>query len=150
MPTILGQLTRATNILGHHLEERIVETGLYVTEYLVLRTAASDPEATTADVRRSLALRHAAFSDVVRRSVARGYARVIPAPRDRRTKLLTLTLPGAQAVRIAEDIHRDLEGYLGAPIRQLEAFEFIQALGGRLSMIPAATLLSDGLPLATA
>ena len=51
MPTILGQLTRATNLLTHHLEDRLVETGLYATEYLVLRTASMDREATASQVR---------------------------------------------------------------------------------------------------
>ena len=55
-----------------------------------------------------------------------------------------------QLTRATNILGHHLEGYLGAPIRQLEVFEFVQALGGRLSMIPAATLLSDGLPLATA
>ena len=58
MPTILGQLTRATNILGHHLEERIVETGLYVTEYLVLRTspAAECPACHRKDLKQLMSL----------------------------------------------------------------------------------------------
>jgi DNA-binding MarR family transcriptional regulator len=150
MPTILGQLTRATNLLTHHLEDRLAETGLYATEYLVLRTAAMDREATAAQVRHSLAVRDAAFSDIVRRAVARGYVRLGPPPRDRRTRRLTLTLPGDRAVRIASGIHLDLEAYLGSPMRQLEIFEALNALGDAMGAIPAATILEDGLPLATA
>lgn len=97
MPSILGQLTRATNLLSHHLEDRLVETGLYATEYLVLRTASIDPDATAAQVRHALGLRDSAFSDVVRRSVARGYVTIQPAPRDRRTRRLALTVPGDRA-----------------------------------------------------
>ena len=150
MPTILGQLTRATNLLSHHLEDRLVETGLYATEYLVLRTASLDPEATASQVRHSLGLRDAAFSDVVRRSVARGYVRIGLPPRDRRTRRLALTVPGFQAVRIASGIHQDLEACLGNPQRQLEIFELLNALGDMMRAIPDATILEDGFPLATA
>ncbi len=150
MPTILGQLTRATNLLTHQLEDRLVETGLYATEYLVLRTASMDREATASQVRHSLALRDAAFSDVVRRAVDRGYVRFGVPPRDRRTRRLLLSVPGDRATRIASGIQQDLEAHLGAPKRQLEIFEFLHALGDSMAAIPAATILEDGLPLATA
>ncbi len=61
MPTILGQLTHATNVLTHGLEDRIVETGLYASEYLVLRAADTNPDATAADVRRALGMRDGRF-----------------------------------------------------------------------------------------
>lgn len=150
MPTILGQLTRATNLLTHHLEDRLVETGLYATEYLVLRTASMDREATASQVRHSLALRHPAFSDIVRRAVDRGYVKFGPPPRDRRTRRLVLSVPGDRAIRIASGIQQDLEAHLGNPKRQLEIFEFLNALGDAMAAIPAATILEDGLPLATA
>lgn len=150
MPTILGQLTRATNVLTHQLEDRIVETGMRATEYLILRTAAVDPEATTADVRRSLGFRDAAFSDAVRRAVTKGYAGTVPAPRDRRTRRLVLTLPGSQATRIAAGIHADLEAQLGVPKRQLEIFQSLEHLARLLESIPSAVRLEDGLPVDTA
>ena len=150
MPTILGQLTRATNLLTHHLEDRLVETGLYATEYLVLRTASLDREATASQVRHALALRDAAFSNVVRRAIDRGYVRYGPPPRDRRTRRLMLSIPGDRAIRIASGIQQDLEAHLGTPQRQLETFEFLRALGDAMAAIPAATILEDGLPLATA
>jgi DNA-binding MarR family transcriptional regulator len=150
MPTILGQLTRATNLLTHHLEDRLVETGLYATEYLVLRTASMDRDATATQVRHSLALRDAAFSDVVRRAVDRGYVRFGPPPRDRRTRRFVLTVPGDRAVRIAAGIQQDLEAHLGHANRQLEIFESLNKLGDAMAAIPAATILEDGLPLATA
>ena len=150
MPTILGQLTRATNLLTHHLEDRLAETGLFATEYLVLRTASIDREATASQVRSSLALRDAAFSDVVRRAVDRGYVRVGPPPLDRRTRRLVLTIPGDRAIRIASGIQQDLEAHLGSPARQLEIFEFLNTLGDAMAVIPAAPILEDGLPLATA
>jgi DNA-binding MarR family transcriptional regulator len=137
-------------LLSHHLEDRLVETGMYATEYLVLRTASMDRDATAAQVRRSLALRDAAFSDVIRRSVARGYVRLGPPPRDRRTRRLTLTIPGDRAVRIASEIHQDLEAQWGDARRQLEAFELLNALGDAMATIPPAIILEDGLPLATA
>ena len=150
MPTILGQLTRATNLLTHHLEDRLVETGLFATEYLVLRTVSMDPEATASQIRRSLALRDAAFSDIVRRAVARGYVRYGPPPRDRRTRRLALSIPGDRAIRIASGIQQDLEAHLGDPARQLEMFESLNALGSEMAAIPAAIILEDGLPLETA
>jgi DNA-binding MarR family transcriptional regulator len=137
-------------LLSHHLEDRLVETGMYATEYLVLRTASMDREATPSQVRRSLALRDAAFSDVVRRSVARGYVRFGSPPRDRRTRRLTLTIPGDRAVRIASAIHQDLEAQWGDARRQLEAFELLNALGDAMATIPPAIILEYGLPLATA
>lgn len=150
MATILGQLTRATNLITHHLEDRLVETGLYATEYLVLRTASMDLEVTAAQVRHSLALRDAAFSDVVRRAIARGYVGLGQPPRDRRTRRLVLSVPGERAIRIASAIQQDLEAHLGDPQRQLEIFEFLNAPGDAMAAIPAATILEDGLPLATA
>src|SRR5688572_28500214 len=137
MPTILGQLTRATNLLTHHLEDRLVETGLYATEYLVLRTASLDRGATASQVGRSLALRDAAFSDVVRRAVGRGYVGFGPPPRDRWTRRLVLSVPADRATRIASGIQQDLEVHLGAPQRQLEIFEFLHALGDAMAAIPA-------------
>lgn len=150
VPTILGQLTRATNVLTHQLEARIVETGMRATEYLVLRTASVDADATAADVRRSLGLHDAAFSDAVRRAVAKGYAETVPAPRDRRTRRLVLTLPGSRATWIAACIQADLEAQLGVPKRQLEIFRSLDNLARILETIPPVIYLEDGLPTDTA
>ena len=116
----------------------------------MLRTASMDREATASQIRHSLALRDAAFSDIVRRAVDRGYVRFGPPPRDRRTRRLVLSIPGDRAIRIASGIQQDLEAHLGHPKRQLEIFEFLNALGDAMAAIPAATILEDGLPLATA
>lgn len=74
MVTVLDTLTRATNLLSHHLDDRITEVGISTSEYLLLRAARLDPRASTAEIRRSLGMRDAAFSDVLRRTVHRGYA----------------------------------------------------------------------------
>lgn len=149
MPTILGQLTHATNVLRHGLEDRIVETGLYVSEYLVLRAADSNPDATAADVRRALGMRDAAFSDLVGRAVGRGYVTLIAAPMDLRTRSLRLTLTGQQAIDIAAGIHRDLESHLGAPRQQLAIYRQLDGLGRVLDTVPRVAFHSDGLPLDT-
>lgn len=83
MPTFLARLVRASNLLSHHLDDRITELGIGTQEYLLLRCALLNPDASTAVIRRSLGLRDAAFSDVVRRSLHRGYARAVPFPHDR-------------------------------------------------------------------
>ena len=80
----------------------------------------------------------------------RGYVRIGAPPRDRRTRRLELTVPGAQVIRIASGVHQDLEGHLGNGQRQLEIFELLNHLGDRMRAIPAAQILNDGLPQATA
>lgn len=74
MATVLGKLIRATSLLSHHLDDRITEIGIGTPEYLVLRAMGMAPDATTAEIRRSLGMRDAAFSDVLRRTIHRGYA----------------------------------------------------------------------------
>jgi DNA-binding MarR family transcriptional regulator len=150
MPTVLDKLTRATNLLRHHLDDRITEVGITTPEYLVLRAVRLDPEATTADIRRALGMRDAAFSDVIRRTIHRGYATERPNPRDRRTRRLALSLPGTQALRIAESVHLDLEASMGTGPWMVETAERVDRLGRRLLALPPAERYADGLPLDTA
>ena len=56
----------------------------------------------------------------------------------------------AGTIRIASGIQQDLEAHFGGPKRHLEIFEFLKALGDAMAAIPSATILEDGLPLATA
>jgi hypothetical protein len=41
MASVLDKLIRATNLLSHHLDDRITEIGIGTPEYLVLRAAIS-------------------------------------------------------------------------------------------------------------
>lgn len=150
MPTFLARLVRASNLLSHHLDDRITELGIGTQEYLLLRAALLNPDASTAVIRRSLGLRDAAFSDVVRRSIHRGYARELPFPHDRRTRRIELTLPGAMAVRIAGSIHLDLEAVVGNGPWRVDTLDRLEQIGRRLATIPVAEHYADGLPLDTA
>ncbi len=150
MPTFLFGLRRAGNLLSHHLDDRITELGIGTQEYLLLRSAFLNPDSSTADIRRSLALREAAFSDIVRRSVHRGYARVRPYPHDRRTRRISLTLPGEQALRIAGSIHLEIEAAVGTGPWRADTLDRLEVIGRRLAAVPSAERYADGLPLATA
>ena len=150
MPTFLARLVRATNLVSHHLDDRITEVGIGTQEYLLLRCALLDPEASTARIRTSLGIRDAAFSDVVRRAVHRGYARQLPFPHDRRTRRLELTMPGAIAMRIAGSIHLDLEAAAGTGAWRIDTLDRLEQLGRRLAAIPSAEQYLDGLPRDTA
>lgn len=149
MPTLLAALTRATNLLTHQFDERTVELGIGAAEYLVMRTVHMFPDASAAEVRKSLGMRDAAFSDVVRRTVYRGYATEAPYPGDRRTRRVMLTLPGRVAFGIASEIQGDLEAWLAdrdspATIAQLEL------VSHRLLKLGRAPRYADDLPAATA
>ena len=41
MPTFLARLVRASNLLSHHLDDRITELGIGTQEYLLLRRGSS-------------------------------------------------------------------------------------------------------------
>lgn len=150
MPTFLARLVRASNLLSHHLDDRITELGIGTQEYLLLRSVLLNPDASTAVIRRSLGQRDAAFSDVVRRAVYRGYAREVPFPHDRRTRRIELTLPGTLAVRIAGSIHLDLEAVIGSGPWRVDTLGRLEQVGQRLATIPVAGRYADGLPLDTA
>jgi DNA-binding MarR family transcriptional regulator len=150
MASLIGQLNRATNILNRHLEERIAETGMYASEFLVLRTAMLDTSASTALVRRAVGMRDAAFSDVIRRAYQRGYITVEPFPSDARTKRIALTIPGRTTMRIATDIYWDLEAMIGSAPWRLESFGRLRELGDALDLIPEVVRTEDGLPAVTA
>ncbi|HEV8281773.1 MAG TPA: MarR family winged helix-turn-helix transcriptional regulator [Candidatus Limnocylindrales bacterium] len=150
MASLIGQLNRATYILNRHLEERIAETGMYASEFLVLRTAMLDTSASTALVRRAVGMRDAAFSDVIRRACQRGYVTVEPFPSDRRTRRIALTIPGRTTMRIATDIYWDLEAMIGSAPWRLESFGRLRELGDALDALPPAARTEDGLPAVTA
>ena len=150
MPTLLGSLTRATNLLRHHFDDRTCELGIGTTEYLVMRMALLNPDASTAQIRRSLGILDPAFSDLVRRTAYRGYIVRKPYPGNRRTRKLALTLPGEMAFRIGDTIRRDLEADAGAGPWMDDCLERLDVIGRRLSIVPPVDLYPDGLPVDTA
>ena len=150
MPTFLFGLRRASNLLSHHLDDRITELGISTQEYLLLRSALLNPDASAADIRRSLGLRESAFTDIVRRTVHRGYARIAPYPHDHRTRRIALTVPGSQALRIAGSIHLEIEAAIGTGEWRTETLDRLAQIGRRLASVPSAARYEDGLPLATA
>jgi DNA-binding MarR family transcriptional regulator len=150
VPTLLGSLTRATNLLRHHFDDRICELGIGTSEYLVMRAALLNPDASTAEIRRSLGMLDPAFSDVIRRTAFRGYILQKPYRGDRRTKRAALTLPGEMAFRIADSIRRDLEANVGTGPWMDECLVRLDVIGRRLSIVAPVERDLDGLPAVTA
>ena len=150
MPTLLGSLTRATNLLRHHFDDRVCELGIGTSEYLVMRAALLNPDASAAQIRRSLGMLDPAFSDVLRRTAFRGYIVRKPYPGNRRTKRVALTLPGEMAFRIAAAIQRDLEANAATGPWMDDCLERLEVIGRRLSIVPPADMDVDGFPIGTA
>jgi DNA-binding MarR family transcriptional regulator len=149
MPFYLTNLTKARNELAHRVQDHIVETGLSASEYLVLMCALEDERATAAAIRQKLGMRQSTVTSLVARLVDRGYVRIEPARRDRRTRYLRPTLPGLLATRIARSIHRDLEA-LAMPYDRLKVYDGLRRLAFLTSILPQPVLMEDGLPEITA
>ena len=149
MPFYLTTLTKARNELAHRVHDHIVETGLSGSEYLVMACVLEDERATAAAIRRKLGMRQSTFTSLVARLVARGYVRIKPSRRDRRTRYLMPTLPGLQATRIARSIHVELEA-LAMPYDRLKVYDGLKRLAFLTSILPQPVLMDDGLPEVTA
>lgn len=149
MKPFLARLTKSRNELAHRVSGHIVELGLSANELLVLWTSLDPARPTTAAIRRHLGMRPSTFTSLVARLVRRGYVKVRPAFRDRRTRYLELTRPGFTAVMIARRIHRDLEA-AAQPYDAEALFEGLDRLGLLASNLPAPILMEDGLPEITA
>jgi DNA-binding MarR family transcriptional regulator len=149
MPHYLTTLTKARNELAHRVADHIVETGLSASEYLVLASAFEDERATAAAIRRKLGMRQSTFTSLVARLVDRGYIRIEPSRRDRRTRYLRPTLPGLQTTRIARSIHRELEA-MALPYDPLQVHDGLRRLAFLTSILPQPVLMEDGLPEITA
>ena len=146
MPCYLTTLTQARNELAHRVEDHIVETGLSASEYLVLASAVENEHATAAAI---LGMRQSTFTSLVARLVDRGYIRIKPSRRDRRTRYLRPTLPGLLATRIARSIHGELEA-LAMPYDRLQVHDGLRRLAFLTSTLPQPVLMEDGLPEITA
>ena len=150
MRTLLTALVRATNVFSHHRDDQMVELGIRTPELLVMRAVELNPDASTAEVRRTLGMHHAAFSDLVRRCIYRGYVIQEPFPRDRRTRRLRLTVPGWVAFRIGSALQLDLEASAGTGPWMAETLDRVYLVGHRLMAVPPADRYPDGAPVATA
>lgn len=87
---------------------------------------------------------------MIRRTALRGYIVQQPYRGNRRTRRITLTLPGEMAFRIAAAIQRDLEANAGAGPWMDDCLERLDLIGRRLSIVPPVDLDLDGLPIVTA
>ena len=151
MRTYLGTLSRAHNLLEQRLEASIIETGLTASELLVMQVALQEDEPSTATVLRRTGLRPSTLSSLLTRLERRGYVRRRRGGRDRRSRLVALTLPGERAARIASSIHLELERKLGEPKRRLADLEILQAVAREIALLaPPAIEPDDGLPIETA
>jgi DNA-binding transcriptional ArsR family regulator len=147
MPYYLTTVTKARNELAHRVEDHIVETGLSASEYLVLASALEDERATDAAIRRNLGMRQSTFTSLVTRLVDRGYIRIKPSRRDRRTRYLRPTLPRSPG--IARSIHGELEAQ-AVPYDRLQVHDGLPRLALLTSILPQPVLMEDGLPEITA
>jgi DNA-binding MarR family transcriptional regulator len=149
MHLFLTRLTKSRNALAQCLSDHIVELGLSANELLVLWTALDPAQPTAAEIRRHLGMRQSTFTSLIARLVWRGYVKVRPAHRDRRTRYIELTRPGFVAVTMARTIQRDLEA--GAQPHDADAvFEGLGRLAILTGNLPAPILMDDGLPEITA
>ena len=151
MRTYLGALSRAHNLLEQLLEATIIETGLSASELLVMQVAFEADEPSIGVILRSTGLRPSTLSSLLRRLERRGYLRLVPGSRDRRSRLVEVTLPGQQATRIAWSLHLELEGNLGEPAKRDRDLEILLSVVRQISLLaPPAVDPADGLPIATA
>lgn len=151
MRTYLSTLSRAQNLLEQRLEASIIETGLTASELLVMQVALQEDEPSTATILHATGLRATTLSSLLTRLERRGYIRRRRGGRDGRSRLVTMTLPGEQAARIATSIHLELERKLGEPKRRLDDLEILHAVAREIALLaPPALDPEDGLPIATA
>jgi DNA-binding MarR family transcriptional regulator len=151
MRTFLGTLTRATNHLGQILEATIIETGLSGSELLVMQVALEEEQPSTALILKATGLRPSTLSSLLTRLERRGYVRRRRGGRDGRSRLIVLTLPGEQAIRIATSLQLEIERRLGEPGRRLEDLKVLEAIAREISLLAGPAIdPADGLPIATA
>jgi DNA-binding MarR family transcriptional regulator len=150
MRTFLSTLFRATNLLERVIEATIIETGLTASELLVMQIALEEEEPSIAAILKATGLRASTLSSLLTRLEHRGYIRRRRGGRDGRSRLLSVTLPGEQATRIATTLELEIEGRLGEPRRRLEDLKILQAVAREISLLaPPAIDPDDGLPIAT-
>ena len=151
MRTYLSTIARAHNRLALRLDQTIIETGLSASELLVMQVAMEEPDVSTAAILEATGLRASTLSSLLRRLEQRRYIRRQHGGRDGRSRLVTLTLPGERAARLATSIQLELERRLGGPKRRLRDLETLDAVAHEIAQLAPPPLdPEDGLPIATA
>jgi DNA-binding MarR family transcriptional regulator len=96
-----GRLRRATRALTQLYDDLLAPSGLRVTQFSLLRNLARQGGARMSDLAATLLLDRTALSRTLEPLVARGLVAVVPGS-DARTREITLTQDGVQAMRTAE------------------------------------------------
>ncbi len=150
VPTILGSLQRATNTYEQRLDERLIELGLTSRELQVMRSAFIE-DATIAQVRAATGMHPSTLSSLVARLIRAGYLRKRRGGPDGRHRVIELTIPGAEAARIAEDILFELEAAIQRETDDRGGLDALTSVVDAISRLPiASTDPADGLPETTA
>ena len=96
-----GRLRRASRALTQLYDDLMAPAGLRVTQFSLLRTLRAGGTATLSDLAETLLLDRTALSRTLDPLAERGLVAIAPG-RDARTREVSLTREGAQAVRSAE------------------------------------------------
>lgn len=151
MRTYLGSLSRALNLLEQRVDQTIVETGLSASELVVMQVVLEGDEVPTSTLLTRTGLRASTLSSLLTRLERLGYVRRTRGGPDRRSRLITLTMPGDQATRIATSLLVEIEQRVGAAQVRLNDLETLHRIGREISRLdPPAIDPADGLPIATA
>jgi len=95
-----GRLRRATRALTQLYDDLMIPSGLRVTQFSMLRTLEREGTSTLSDLAQALLLDRTALSRNLDPLVERGLVKII-AGRDARTREVSLTRSGGQAIRAA-------------------------------------------------
>lgn len=151
MRTYLGLLSRALSLLEQRVEQTILETGLSASELVVMQVVLEEKEVSTSTLLTRTGLRASTLSSLLTRLERLGYVRRTRGGPDRRSRLITVTLPGDRAVRIATSLLVEIEQRLGAAQDRVDDLETLHRIGREISRLaPPAIDPADGLPIATA
>jgi DNA-binding MarR family transcriptional regulator len=149
--TYLGLLSRALNLLEQRVEQTILETGLSASELVVMQVVLDEKEVSTSTLLTRTGLRASTLSSLLTRLERLGYVRRTRGGPDRRSRLVTVTLPGDRAARIATSLLVEIEQRLGAAQDRVDDLETLHRIGREISRLaPPAIDPADGLPIATA
>ena len=150
MQTVLETLQRATNLYEQRIDERLVELGLRASELQVMRLAVDSTGVTINEVRAATGMRVSTLSSLIDRLEGIGYLRKRHGVRDRRSRVIEATIPGAQATAIATSILIGLETSLGEVLTRQRDLKTLSEVAEAVSNLPTAEIHpGDGLPEAT-
>lgn len=99
-PCTCGALRRATRALTQLYDDRMLPSGLRVTQFSLLRMLARNGPTCMSELATMLLLDRTALSRTLEPLVRRGLVSIVPG-KDARTREVSLTQVGARAIRIA-------------------------------------------------